>query len=821
MVSGWNKGERLLQLLDALGIDERIERIVFLDDREKNVCEMQQAFDDAGRTAQIAVLRCDAVRAHAVSFLTDTARQQAAAAHWTQIRANLDEPCASIPGLCGGAMTGDETTENTPIELTTWNLEHMMSEAVYDEWKAFCEPHDWDDAAAVAAGKPRHLTYCNAHAGAFHKTPERIESLPLRTPEAFQLKVDALAERARELDSDIYAFQEVSDAEAVYRIVPREHYDVFVADVVHPQNVAYAVKKSLGVTADDVRTIEALVVCSPSDPRHCTRPGLELGIEHNGRALTLLNVHLKSGCAFDPVELPRGMSEDAYCAAGQPALAPDDACALLRAQIPALEAWIDAEAAADHDFLVLGDFNRHLMLDLRRDARLCMSRDEARAAAAEPIAEDTRIESLFWELSDAHPPAARLWLAEPAIDTRERNCGDGLTVRGCHDVRDHFVLGDRLARAGVGDRREHTPTGRDYGDEFYCPGNPKPSDHCPVTLVLPAAAAAQPPDGGTGPTRPEPEREPVDPGDGDATPPDIDFTDTGTDRPAPDFCATDPSPGPLPPQHLAGVELRDWLRANWHADRHVNLGYRTARRAMYSWIDVGPDGQVTGVYSGFAKPAMAPGASPGSMMPINAEHTVPQTFFRGNTGQRRGVMRADIHHILPTHKDPNQYRGHDPFGEIADDSTETWFGVNPDGSLAPDGRSWQLLPAGGAPSVCKREALTAVAAVPGDRVQRRGIALAGDLDDLDGVGPLALPGFTDDVGVTQGPRRRVRRLGAEAPAAQVPRQHRSHRLAWYRCRPAASPPPPPNRDTASAAMVPKPVAATRDGDPFQRLQAHR
>lgn len=663
MVSGYNKGERLLELLDALGIDDEIERIVFLDDRETNVCQVQQAFDAAGQGERIAVLRYDAVREHAVSFLADAVRQQSADAHWRQIKAQLGAACESVPDLCTRESAADTDPGSTtqpagaPLKLTTWNVEDMMSEAVFAEWAAFCEPHDWDDSAAVAAGKPLHLTYCNAHAGAFYRTPDNIESLALRTPEAFQRKVDALAARAAELGSDVYAFQEVSDADAVRRIVPADEYDIFVADGVHAQNVAFAVRKSLGVTAADVRTVADLVVCDPDDPRHCTRPGLELTVTHGGRPLRLLNVHLKSGCRRDAISLPRGMSEEDYCAAGQPDVAPGGGCAMFREQVPALEAWIDAQAADGLDFMVLGDFNRDLFGDLRRDARLCLDRAASRAAAREPITAETRIEGLFREISDGDPPGAELWIAGSNIATSARDCGGGLTVSGCHTEIDHFVLGDSLARRGVTERSEHQATGRDYGDAGYCPDNAKPSDHCPVTLELPAVAA------GTGPS---------------GTPTDA---DTHTDRPAPSFCTADPSPGPIPPADLTGPDLRDWLRANWYAGRHQSLGYRQARQAMYSWIDVSADGRVTGVYSGFSRPAMSPEATPGSMMPINAEHTVPQSFFAANADQARGVMKADIHHLFPTHKDPNEARGHDPFGEIEDDAPDTWIGVDADGSL--------------------------------------------------------------------------------------------------------------------------------------------
>ncbi|MEM9047013.1 MAG: endonuclease [Pseudomonadota bacterium] len=129
---------------------------------------------------------------------------------------------------------------------------------------------------------------------------------------------------------------------------------------------------------------------------------------------------------------------------------------------------------------------------------------------------------------------------------------------------------------------------------------------------------------------------------------------------------------PFPPDNLDGEALRDWLRANWHEGVHQSVGYDQARRAMYSSIDVGSDGRVRGVYSGFSQPA----ADVTFLDPINTEHTVPQSWFG-----RRNPMRSDIHHLFPTHKDANSARDSDPFCEIKDSETRTWFGVDAFGNL--------------------------------------------------------------------------------------------------------------------------------------------
>ncbi|QSE96351.1 endonuclease [Fulvivirga lutea] len=127
---------------------------------------------------------------------------------------------------------------------------------------------------------------------------------------------------------------------------------------------------------------------------------------------------------------------------------------------------------------------------------------------------------------------------------------------------------------------------------------------------------------------------------------------------------------PTPPSDLEGSALRSWLKTNWYDGFHTELSYSQARIAMYGTIDVETDGQVYCVYSGFNQSSDAVSF----LDPINAEHTIPQSFFGSSL-----PMRSDIHHLFPTHMNVNSARGSDPFGEINDASTDTWYIGNSSG----------------------------------------------------------------------------------------------------------------------------------------------
>lgn len=128
--------------------------------------------------------------------------------------------------------------------------------------------------------------------------------------------------------------------------------------------------------------------------------------------------------------------------------------------------------------------------------------------------------------------------------------------------------------------------------------------------------------------------------------------------------------GPLPPDNLSGETLKIWLKENWYAGKHQDLGYSEARRTMFSFIDRDTSGLVTGVYSGFKQQSR----NATFLDPMNTEHTIPQSWF-----DRRSPMRSDIHHLFPTHKDINAARGSLPFDELDDNLTDKWFGEDNNG----------------------------------------------------------------------------------------------------------------------------------------------
>ena len=127
--------------------------------------------------------------------------------------------------------------------------------------------------------------------------------------------------------------------------------------------------------------------------------------------------------------------------------------------------------------------------------------------------------------------------------------------------------------------------------------------------------------------------------------------------------------GQTPPSNLNGSNLRTWLKKNYHEGQHITLGYSSARRQMYNFID-NKNNKIEGVYSGYEK-SWEFGGTGTNPMPINAEHTVPQSFF-----DRAEPMRSDIHHLFPTFANWNSTRSNHKFAEIVDSKTDKWMYLN-------------------------------------------------------------------------------------------------------------------------------------------------
>ena len=163
---------------------------------------------------------------------------------------------------------------------------------------------------------------------------------------------EALASYTKQLDADVIALQEVESAFWAKKVLG-DNYDYYFSTKDWVQRVGIAVKKSAGlaVTAKEYKALDVGRV----------RHGMELTLVKNNQELTLLAVHLKSGCFAKPLD---DKSIAAMADSTEKELRRKDACTILSKQIKPLEQWIDTKASQGKAFIVLGDFNRRFSQDI-------------------------------------------------------------------------------------------------------------------------------------------------------------------------------------------------------------------------------------------------------------------------------------------------------------------------------------------------------------------------------------------------------------------------------------------------------------------------
>jgi len=311
--------------------------------------------------------------------------------------------CHAPSGRDGVALASGRAA----LRLATWNFEWLVAPENFLALKRDCVPK-----GASLRGRRRALP-CDV-AGKLERSSADF---------------DAIARYARQLDADVVALQEVDGPAAARRVFPGYRFCFTGAAAV--QNVGFAVRPGL-----PYRCGPDLVPLS-IDGR--VRRGAELVLYPGTSAeIRLLAVHLKSGCGKRRLDSPR------------------DQCAVLARQVPVLEGWIDAQAAAGRAFAVLGDFNRELLWDS----------GPARNEAGQPG-------SLWSEIDDGDPPEADL--VNAAAGERFVNCHAGQNFTG---YIDHIVLSRSLAARRV-PASFHRVT-FDTQDAL----RRKLTDHCPVSVDL-------------------------------------------------------------------------------------------------------------------------------------------------------------------------------------------------------------------------------------------------------------------------------------------------------------------------------------------------
>lgn len=187
---------------------------------------------------------------------------------------------------------------------------------------------------------------------------------------------------ARRVPADVFALQEIASPAAAAQIFPLDRYTICIsgqffasypalgltgprcfndgplpdtpeADKLARQFTAFAISKKLGARLEPSDLAEIGV-----DHRDAgdgvvrpTRWGLALEITRGNHKVRLLNVHLKTGCFFQPL-LRRPRAEPST-----------NSCETFSKQIPVLDGYMRKHTGP---LVVLGDFNRYL--DLSRDS---------------------------------------------------------------------------------------------------------------------------------------------------------------------------------------------------------------------------------------------------------------------------------------------------------------------------------------------------------------------------------------------------------------------------------------------------------------------
>lgn len=226
---------------------------------------------------------------------------------------------------------------------------------------------------------------------------------------------------ANQLDADVVALQEVEGEAAARRVFDPSRYSFHFSKREAAQLTGFAFKKQLRVQAHPD--------FSPLGLGDSLRRGTDISVQLGGTSLRMLSVHLKSGCFGDSLNSGRS------------------ACRKLSRQLPILESWIDARAAQQQPFAVLGDFNRRLKLS----------------------------EAFFSDLNDGNPAGAKLTLVTAG---EASNCWGGRY----RSYIDHILLGGRASKwlqpnsffqltFDAADSDRHDP-------DFDL------SDHCPIRVEL-------------------------------------------------------------------------------------------------------------------------------------------------------------------------------------------------------------------------------------------------------------------------------------------------------------------------------------------------
>lgn len=407
--------------------------------------------------------------------------------------------------------------------VATWNLTWLMDVPTHERWTKACGTHGWPATTSALPAEARAdlegLPFCDVHNGmAFPREscasdrdgwPRKArypaghpcrETADLADPAAYVRKLATLRATFARLDASgvrLVALQEVFDASAVRAVLPPQWSVVTTRELAGTPAIAQHVGVAWRAPAA-VRDLRAVTSLADSGvPQRPLRPGLSFTLDVAGKPVRVLVVHLKAGCRNRDLDAPLSARDAALTTTRQDAVVTD--CAILRYQLPALEAWIDANAA--RDFALLGDFNRTLAREPVADSATYRTRLDgtsagdplgtctiSRDASRATIRCTTRTRAMFPELNDDAPPGAVLWRARPAKGGGSAASCRLASRRGnlAHNGIDHVLvsasLKARLTPAALA--LEVVNYAEDDGTPLRMdPAAAQPSDHCPHVVM--------------------------------------------------------------------------------------------------------------------------------------------------------------------------------------------------------------------------------------------------------------------------------------------------------------------------------------------------
>jgi len=389
-----------------------------------------------------------------------------------------------------GAHAADPAAQPAPARfgVASFNMAWAGSQQDFDRQNAVCKTVSWcdtrprrqpgqasitEEAVRVArqcvadterlaggAAQAAMMAPCNAYQG--RGAPVSLASADYAAKLAgLQATIANLIEAQ---GVRVIAFQEVRSAEVVKQLLGRHAERFGVCDAPHEgfQTVAFAWDRSLGQEGRCTVDAGLAVVDNPADPEaRKVRPGLALELKVQGRPVSFLNVHLKSGCAnivSTPVYQARLLDD------------PAPACKVLNRQVAPLERWIDSVAKRSADFVLLGDFNRRIDEEAAEKIEPAQVRTDGSNPAGVPAQDkDGRVATryLWQELDDGVRDLQQVPLT--SVDA------------GCKGFSglDHIVLSGPLAA------RQPAPLGSHKTAVVQAPGQRiETSDHCPRSLML-------------------------------------------------------------------------------------------------------------------------------------------------------------------------------------------------------------------------------------------------------------------------------------------------------------------------------------------------